>query len=196
MAAQVSDGLWIEWVLSVLDQLPGPMILELGHGPGHLQIALNQKRTTAFGLDASPQMIGMASKRLHKKGFPIRLSLGRAQELPYRANTFTQVVATFPSEFIFAPQTLSEIFRVLTPDGYAVVLIQAEITGKRLQQRFAAWLLRFTGQTLDWEKVWGKAFIIPFEKAGFIVSPQTIILANSIVRVLIAKKAGRTTLAT
>lgn len=36
VATSVSVGMWDEWVFSVLPALEGPIVLELGHGPGHL----------------------------------------------------------------------------------------------------------------------------------------------------------------
>ena len=40
VAAAVSLGRWKKWVLSVVPFLEGNQILEIGHGPGHLQSAL------------------------------------------------------------------------------------------------------------------------------------------------------------
>ncbi|MEJ2350474.1 MAG: hypothetical protein P8Y03_11865 [Anaerolineales bacterium] len=43
VAGFVSQGLWQEWVLEVAADCHGPKVLELGHGPGHLQKALYEK---------------------------------------------------------------------------------------------------------------------------------------------------------
>ncbi len=40
VAATVSLGRWKDWVLSVVPFIEGTRILEIGHGPGHLQRAL------------------------------------------------------------------------------------------------------------------------------------------------------------
>jgi ubiquinone/menaquinone biosynthesis C-methylase UbiE len=42
VAAVVSLGQWNHWVGSVLPYLPGVNILEIGHGPGHLQRLLKR----------------------------------------------------------------------------------------------------------------------------------------------------------
>ncbi|MFN2198120.1 MAG: hypothetical protein ACK2UW_18520, partial [Anaerolineales bacterium] len=47
VASTVSLGLWNEWVLSVLTDMIRPPILEIGHGPGHLQAALSQLKQQA-----------------------------------------------------------------------------------------------------------------------------------------------------
>ncbi len=44
VATVVSFGKWNEWVLSVIPFISGTRILELGHGPGHLQLALRRAR--------------------------------------------------------------------------------------------------------------------------------------------------------
>lgn len=185
----VSAGMWNQWVLSILDQIAGPKVLELGFGPGHLQTVLQQKSFQAFGLDASPQMVRLASRRLHRLGLSPNLTLGRAQELPFPSNSFDQVISTFPSEYIFHPETIGEICRVLKPQGSTVILIQAEIQSPKLLHRVLAWLFRFTGQTQDWNAIWEKFLLQPFEKAGMTPKFQTIDLGNSLLQVILAEKS-------
>lgn len=63
----VSIGMWQSWITAMLPFLEGPNILELGPGPGHLQLALARRGLISFGLDASPQMTRMAALRLLNK---------------------------------------------------------------------------------------------------------------------------------
>ena len=60
----VSIGMWEEWIKSVLPDLVGPQILELGHGPGHIQKSLLQEGKQIVGLDLSPQMGRISEKRM------------------------------------------------------------------------------------------------------------------------------------
>jgi len=145
VAATVSLGRWKDWVQSALPYLDG-RILEIGFGPGHLQLSLHARGLPAFGLDESRQMARRASRLLRKIGCLPKLSRGLAQNLPFTKNSFNSVVATFPSEYIFDPHTLTEIRRVLMPGGKLVVIPTAWITGRRLHERLAAWLFRVTGQ--------------------------------------------------
>lgn len=184
----VSAGMWNQWVLSILDQVTGPKVLELGFGPGHLQVALQRRSLQAFGLDASIQMVRLASRRLSRCGLPQNLTLGRAQELPFPSNSFDQVVSTFPSEYIFHPETIGEIGRVLKRQGSAIVLLQAKIKGTKLLHRFLAGLFRLTGETQDWDATWEKFLLQPFEKAGMSANFQTIDLGNSLLQVIRAEK--------
>ena len=145
VAAVVSLGRWQDWVLQARPFLHG-RVLEIGYGPGHLQAALNEAGLEAFGLDESRQMSRQAGRRLRKKGYPVRLTRGYAQSLPFQAGSFDCVAATFPSEFIFETQTLAEIRRVLKPGGQLVLVPSAWITGKNGLERLAAGLFRLTGQ--------------------------------------------------
>jgi ubiquinone/menaquinone biosynthesis C-methylase UbiE len=187
VAGVVSLGSWQKWVLSVMPYLQGTCILELGHGPGHLQKALWEKLNppgVIFGLDASPQMIRIAGHRLKRSGYSPNLVNGTAQNLPYPEGIFQSVAATFPTQYIFDPSSLAEIYRVLTPGGRLVVLTTALITGRGLQEKTAAWLFKITGQSTPMER----HLLEPARRAGFHVKVQPIKLKSSILMLLIAEK--------
>ena len=122
VAAFVSLGKWETWILSALPYIQGPKVLEIGHGPGHLLLALTENGINAVGLDESIQMGRQAYHRLLQNGFSSLLINGMAQHLPFPDSNFHQVVATFPSEYIYYPQTLTEIHRVLTSGGELLAL--------------------------------------------------------------------------
>lgn len=185
----VSAGHWQAWVSAPLPYLTGERLLELGHGPGRLQQALAAQGKIIFGLDRSPYMSRQAHRRLRNAGLAQRLSNGYAQMLPYPANIFDQIFATFPSEYIFSPATLAEILRTLKPGGEFTVLPGAWITGGSLPERLAATLFRLTGQSLPNEE----SFFYPaanlLKLAGFVrVEWETILLPGSKVLVVRACK--------
>jgi 2-polyprenyl-3-methyl-5-hydroxy-6-metoxy-1,4-benzoquinol methylase len=64
VAAVVSLGMWKQWVSSTLPYLDGPRVLEIGHGPGHLLLALAEKGLKATGLDESRWMGKIALKKI------------------------------------------------------------------------------------------------------------------------------------
>ncbi len=171
VAAVVSIGMWHDWVASVLPYLHGPRLLELGFGPGHLQVKLARSGIAAFGLDASPQMTRLARRRLRRAGFAPRLVNGYAQATPFPAHAFAQIVATFPSEYIVHPETLAEIRRLLTPKGELILLPLAWITGEGLLHRLAAGLFRLTGQAPRWNA----SFLQPLIAAGFQCQVEEVI---------------------
>lgn len=157
VAAVVSLGRWKQWVYGAIPFLTGPKILELGHGPGHLQMQLMAQHFDAYGLDESPQMSRQARRRLVAASFSPRLARGKAEALPYPSGQFNDVVATFPSEYIARPETLAEIYRVLQPGGRLVVLLAAWITGPSIPERVAAWIFRVSGQAPTSSTVFEKA---------------------------------------
>lgn len=119
VAALVSFGKWQQWVFSVIPYIEGERVLELGHGPGHLQRALQKRGYHTFGLDSSRQMGHLAQRKLGKEH---RLVRGKAQALPFPEEAFSCVVATFPSEYILERSTLEEARRVLKTGGKILVI--------------------------------------------------------------------------
>jgi ubiquinone/menaquinone biosynthesis C-methylase UbiE len=187
VAAVVSLGRWKEWVQIALPYLRGN-VLEIGFGPGHLQASLNEKNIMTFGLDESTQMVRQATRRLQKKGATPRLIRGNAQNIPFSGETFDNVVATFPAEYIFEPQTLKEIRRVLVPAGQLVIIPTAWITGGRFLERLAAWVFRVTGEAPGKPHSISVSLKTKFEHAGFATRGEIVETRGSHALIIVAKK--------
>ena len=184
VASMVSWGRWLDWVKTVLPYLKGTHILEIGHGPGHLQVALRSRNTNITGIDASRQMGFQAMRNLRKENFSAQLARSYAQRLPFPDITFDQIVATFPTEYIYAQETLSEVYRTLKPGGTLVVLPAAWITGRRLVDRSAAALFRVTGQSPDKDHPWAE----PFMQAGFQTEVESVKSKSWSLIIILAQK--------
>ncbi len=142
----VSAGLWRRWTATALPFLQG-RVLELGFGPGHLQLALaEQRHHYAVGLDRSPQMGTQAARRLRRQGFTPQLVQGTALTLPFATASFDTVLATFPAEYILAAETVAEIRRVLTPAGRIVIVDGAQLHTAGLYTRLVDLAFRLTLQ--------------------------------------------------
>jgi ubiquinone/menaquinone biosynthesis C-methylase UbiE len=185
----VSMNHWQDWIHSVLPDLTGERVLELGHGPGHLQVAMHQSGFQVFGLDLSRAMGKQAQSRLKHLEIPVRLVRGNAQSLPFSSDCFDQIVSTFPAEYLFQSLTLAEVYRVLAPGGQLIVLPVAWIRRHSLVGRSLAWLFRVTHQAPPREdKQWQTQLIEPFCRGGFEVHTEIKSLPSSEVFVLLAGK--------
>ncbi|MFH1524515.1 MAG: class I SAM-dependent methyltransferase [Chloroflexota bacterium] len=189
IAAVVSLGRWNEWVNSVLPYLDG-RILEIGYGPGYLQLSLQKQTLSVFGLDESRQMAHRANHRLREEGYSPNLSRGYAQHLPFPIDTFDTIVATFPSEYVFDPGALSEIHRILVIGGKLIVVPMAWITGKRPIEKLAAWLFRITGEAPGRPETISSAMRNRFAHAGFDTQSELISVRGSQVLVIIATRTS------
>jgi ubiquinone/menaquinone biosynthesis C-methylase UbiE len=178
VALTTSMGQWRKWQSAAAPSSQTGNLLELGSGPGHLLADLSRSDHISVGIDTSPQMLKRAQRNLDRRGITPMLIQGRAQALPFRPNHFSDIIATFPSEYIVDPATLAEAFRVLQPDGELVIVELVQITGISLADRFASWLYRFTGQSGEPREEWK----IPLQEAGF--SPRFEIIEQERARVL------------
>ena len=142
----VSLGRWKAWGRTALHHLRGSRVLELGHGPGHLLVALQKRGYDPVGLDLSVNMGRQARRRLDRAGLSVPLVRTRAQALPFRDEYFDTVVATFPTRFIIDLRTLREVMRTVGEDGRLVVALGARFEGEGLIASFFTWLYRVTGQ--------------------------------------------------
>jgi ubiquinone/menaquinone biosynthesis C-methylase UbiE len=142
----VSAGSWQNWSLALLADIQTGRVLELGFGPGHLQVESKNKGIFSVGIDASSQMASIAYKEIVSSGFSSLLVIGYAQFLPFSDSSFDHLLASFPTNFILDPHTLSEAFRVLKPGGALSILPLARPTGQSIIPKALNWLFRITGQ--------------------------------------------------
>lgn len=183
VAGAVSLGHWNEWGRQTLPLIEGTRVLELGHGPGYLQLSLRALNLSVVGLDESRQMGRLASGRLRREGLAeLNLARGLAQCLPFPQASFDTLVSIFPSEYIFDGRTLAEARRVLVPGGRFVVMPVAWPSNPLL-----AWLFRITGESpapaLD---VIEPKIKPPFIQAGFTTEIETLDVESGTLMIVIA----------
>ena len=109
---------------------------------------------------------------------------GVAQHLPYADESFSSIISTFPTEYIFDSETLSEIKRCLRSSGRLIVLPAAFPSNG-----FLKWLYKVTGESpeaLD-ESIKSK-MKEPFAKAGFQTEVQILDVKSSRLLIVIANK--------
>ncbi len=190
VAYSVSMGRWKDWIRIVLPYIRGINILELGHGPGHLQLILFDRGLVPIGMDSSRQMGKIARNRLCHNGYAQFALMGaEAQSLPFQNESFDTIFTTFPTDFFYDSLTLSEVWRTLKNGGKYVILPAAWVTGNGIVDRFVAWLFRVTGQSPhDSRQDAAERLAKPIKDAGFDLEFELVDLKSSCVLILIASK--------
>ena len=187
VAATVSVGQWKNWVSSIFPFIKGTRILELGHGPGHLQRLLLSRGLVAVAIDESKPMGLLAKRNTNGKA---TLTRALAQGLPFADASFDTVIATFPAEYINDPLTLLEVRRCLSDGGRFIVLPVALQMGRRPLDRVMSLLFRVTHQSpVDPLEEVKEKLSAPFVQAGFEVEVQELQVKSSLLLVIIASSS-------
>jgi ubiquinone/menaquinone biosynthesis C-methylase UbiE len=179
VAATVSFNRWRDWVECVIPFIEGARVLEIGHGPGHLQRILLSRGLITAAIDESSQMGRIARRNTRGSA---RLVRALAQTLPFRNGSFDSIVSTFPTEYIFDPRTLAEVRRCLSTGGRLIALPLA-----MPKNRILDWLYRVTGESPNEAgEIVKRRLMHPFQKAGFEVDLQIVDDQSSRLFVIIA----------
>ncbi len=117
-------GQWRVWQRLVLPRIVGKDVLELGCGLGDLFVDMLQAGYNCRAIEPSPQMAAAARDNVqkHSIGQASWIMQGEAQHLPFSNDSFDTVVSTFPSEYIYDPDTIAEVARVLRSGGRVIII--------------------------------------------------------------------------
>ncbi|WP_333694690.1 bifunctional demethylmenaquinone methyltransferase/2-methoxy-6-polyprenyl-1,4-benzoquinol methylase UbiE [Flavobacterium sp.] len=125
----ISFGTDIKWRKKVLklvqDQKPDT-ILDIATGTGDLAILMTQTQATKIiGLDISAGMLEVGRRKIQQKNLSskIEMVLGDSEKIPFDTNSFDAITVAFGvRNFETLENGLSEILRVLKPNGIFVIL--------------------------------------------------------------------------
>jgi len=200
--------------MSVVPFIEGNRILEIGHGPGHLQRILltlrhrsgQARNLFAVGIDESAQMGRLAKRNLTRRSSSLRssqqanfhspsqpaytqinLTRGVGQHLPFPDEAFDTIFATFPTEYITDPGTLAEVKRCLSDGGRFIILPVAWPKNRLLD-----WLFKVTSQSpTEAMEIVKSRLEEPFVHAGFISEIHTVEVQSSTLLIVLATKPSR-----
>jgi SAM-dependent methyltransferase len=96
----------------------GTLLLDAGCGGGGASVLAAQRGAYVRGVDASEDLIAIASERVPQGDF----SVGDLEELPYDANAFDVIIAALSVQYATNPtEALLELKRVCSSEGYLVI---------------------------------------------------------------------------
>lgn len=115
------DARWRRTMVDTVNAVPGGTVLDVAAGTGLVSRELaGRKRVHVVALDPSEPMLRAGASATRAAGLDgmIRPVLGRAEELPFRSETFDAVTFTYLLRYVDDPEaTLRELARVLRPGG-------------------------------------------------------------------------------
>lgn len=121
-----SDIKWRKFVVSKVAEIQPKTILDVATGTGDLAIALTEiKGAKITGLDISEGMLSVGKEKVVKKNLSDRIEFihGDSEKLPFEDAHFEAVTVSFGvRNFENLEKGLSEIYRVLKPNGRLVIL--------------------------------------------------------------------------
>ena len=158
---------------------PGCDVLEVAPGPGFFAVELaKQGAFKLTGLDVSRTLVEIAAENARKAGVKIDFRLGNAAAMPFADESFdmTYCAAAFKN-FSEPVRALDEMYRVLRPEGEAVVvdlckdasLDEIDTYVKQSKRRWIdAWMTKWTFRHVLLKRAYtGEEFIRIAEKSRF-----------------------------
>ncbi len=129
-------------------------ILDIGCGTGQTAAFIsNQYNCHVSAIENNKIMLSKAKERLASVGLPVTLMEGKAEELPFEDNQFDIILSESVISFTEQPLSLSELQRVLKPNG---VLLAIEMTLEKLidQQELESFTTFYGVSRLHTEDEW------------------------------------------
>lgn len=125
----ISFGIDVKWrkkVVKFVEKTNPKTILDIATGTGDLAMALAKTNAPKIiGLDISSGMLDVGKQKIIKKGLQntIEMVLADSENMPFEDNTFDAITVAFGvRNFETLEKGLSEILRVLKPNGIFVIL--------------------------------------------------------------------------
>lgn len=200
----ISFGIDVKWRKKVIDLVKATnpkTVLDIATGTGDLAIQLTETNATKIiGLDISEGMLEVGRQKIAKLNLSdaIEMILGDSENLPFEDNTFDAITVAFGvRNFENLEKGLSEILRVLKPNGIFVILetsIPTKTPYKQGHKVYTKYIMPLIGRIFSKDKVaysylsesasvfpYGEALNNILQKIGFTNAtalPQTLGVAT------------------
>ncbi|NKB59996.1 MAG: methyltransferase domain-containing protein [Alphaproteobacteria bacterium] len=137
----ITEALEDRLLFNLIGNVEGQRVLEVGCGEGHFAIGLAQRGALVTGSDPSADMIESAHTTVNASESHFDLVRSSGERLPFAAASFDIVVAKTVLCFVGdAQDMISEMARVLRPNGRFVIGELHKWSSWAAQRRIRAWL--------------------------------------------------------
>lgn len=182
------DQSWRRKVIKLISDSKAQTVVDIATGTGDLAIALAKENVEhVVGIDISNGMLDVGRKKIKSQNLSENIDMVQAdsEDLPYPDNTFDAATVAFGvRNFENLDKGLSEIYRVLKPDGLFVILETSNPTKFPFKQGYffySKYILPLIGKLFSKDKSayrylsesasvfpFGEAFNNILKKNGFI----------------------------
>lgn len=112
-------------------------LIDVGCGTGTLLAETLRRHSgvTAAGVDADPEILAIAARRLRRYGARVTLHIARAEALPFPDASFDAALSTLTFHHLPTPAkraALAEVYRVLRPGGRLLLVDFGTRPGRRV----------------------------------------------------------------
>ena len=115
------NGRWRHAMVGAIAATPGQAVLDVASGTAGVALQIAERTgASVVGVDLTEQMLRQGQRNVAEagRGDRIRLTAGRAEQLPFADATFDALTFTYLLRYVLDPQaTLSELARVVKPGG-------------------------------------------------------------------------------
>ena len=99
-------------------------ILDIGCGNSRNLLPFYQNNFTCYGIDFSENVIELAKKYISKHEMKVNLKIANAENLPYKNNFFDYCLSLAVLHHVKNKEkAIQEIYRVLKPNGKAIICV-------------------------------------------------------------------------
>jgi demethylmenaquinone methyltransferase / 2-methoxy-6-polyprenyl-1,4-benzoquinol methylase len=120
------NGRWRRAMIGRIAPAPGQAVLDVASGTAGVALQIAARTgASVVGVDLTEQMLRQGQRNVADAGMSdrIRLTAGRAEQLPFADATFDALTFTYLLRYVLDPQaTLGELARVVKPGGQVASL--------------------------------------------------------------------------
>lgn len=130
----------LEYAYNLLGDVRGKTVLDFGCGSGGNVVALSKRGAHVVGIDISPDLIGLAKRRVQEAGIVADLQVESAYNTGLPDHSVDVIFCIALIHHLEIPRVQKEMARILREDGYIVIQEPIRFAGfyDRLRHKLSA----------------------------------------------------------